>query len=171
MFLRGGAKRAVASATLSSRAVSGNKLTRARHHLLWRTSSLSTMTDILKDVKSNRYLNHCGRDTRSGCARFSSSIATRSGGTANDEDKAQSSLPTSSLPSWLRSPTAPPSFNRMLLIPACVTNHLCLGSIFAWSVFNLPLTTIDGVVCPSAVDWSLGETSLTFSLVMGGFAC
>ena len=59
--------------------------------------------------------------------------------------------------------------NRLLLIPAAVTNHVCLGSIFAWSVFNRPLTTIDGVVAQAATDWTLGQTSVTFSLVMGGF--
>lgn len=75
------------------------------------------------------------------------------------------------LPSFLHTPVGTPAtFNRYALIPAAITNHLSLGSIFAWSVFNQPLTTVDGVVAASAADWSLGDTSLTFSLVMGGFA-
>lgn len=61
------------------------------------------------------------------------------------------------------------SFNRTRLLPLAMANHLCLGSIFAWSIFNKPLTRLHGVVAPSPHDWSLGDVSLTFSLVMGGF--
>lgn len=74
-----------------------------------------------------------------------------------------------SLPSFLRTPVGPSGFNRYALIPAAIANHLSLGSIFAWSVFNHPLTTVEGVVAASASDWSLGDTSLTFSL--GMFVC
>ncbi len=60
-------------------------------------------------------------------------------------------------------------FSRVRLLPLAMLNHLALGSVFAWSIFNKPLTRIHGVVVPSAADWSLSDVSLTFSLVMGGF--
>jgi hypothetical protein len=43
---------------------------------------------------------------------------------------------------------AGPDFNRWKLIAAATTNHMCLGSIFAWSLFNQPLTRLHGVVAP-----------------------
>merc|ERR1719334_93032 len=62
------------------------------------------------------------------------------------------------------------NFNRWAMVPACTINHLALGSIFAWSVFNDPLTRVLGVAAPSHSDWLLSDVSPTFSLVMGGFA-
>lgn len=61
------------------------------------------------------------------------------------------------------------SFNKAWLLPACIANHASLGAIFAWSVLNQPLLRLNGVVAPSAADWSLGDINVTFSLVMGGF--
>ena len=55
-------------------------------------------------------------------------------------------------------------------MPASTLNHLCLGSVFAWSCFNQPLMRTQGVLAQSSTDWSLGDVTLTFSLVMGGFA-
>lgn len=49
-------------------------------------------------------------------------------------------------------------------------NHLCLGSVFAWSIFNQPLTRLHGFLVPASADWTLGDVSITFSLVMAGFA-
>jgi hypothetical protein len=43
---------------------------------------------------------------------------------------------------------AGPDFNRWKLIAAATTNHMCLGSIYAWSLFNQPLTRLHGVVAP-----------------------
>ena len=60
-------------------------------------------------------------------------------------------------------------FNKAWLLPACIANHASLGAIFAWSVLNQPLLRLNGVVAPSAADWSLGDINVTFSLVMGGF--
>ena len=59
--------------------------------------------------------------------------------------------------------------NRFKFAPAAMANHFCLGSIFAWSVFNEPLTSLHGVLTPAASDWTLAETAPVFSLVMGGF--
>eukprot|EP00944_MAST-04C_sp_MAST-4C-sp1_P009898 g9898.t1 len=59
--------------------------------------------------------------------------------------------------------------NRFKFVPAALANHICLGGIFAWSVFNKPLTSLYGVVAPASSDWMLAEVTPVFSLVMGGF--
>ena len=62
------------------------------------------------------------------------------------------------------------NFNRYWMIPPAILNHLCLGSVFAWSIFNDPLTKLNGVLASAASDWALTDIMLTFSLIMGGFA-
>ena len=52
---------------------------------------------------------------------------------------------------------APPGFNRWRVAAASVSIHLCIGSLYAWSVFNPPLTRVLGVVAPAADDWRLGS--------------
>ena len=41
---------------------------------------------------------------------------------------------------------APPGFNRWKVPPASIAIHLCIGSVYAWSIYNPPLTRIQGVV-------------------------
>ena len=50
---------------------------------------------------------------------------------------------------------AKPGFNRWLVPPASIGIHLCIGSVYAWSLFNMPLTNHFGVVAPAASDWDL----------------
>lgn len=57
---------------------------------------------------------------------------------------------------------APPGFNRWCVPPASVAIHLCIGSVYAWSIFNPPLTRLDGVVASAASDWTLAQASRTF---------
>lgn len=57
---------------------------------------------------------------------------------------------------------APPGFNRWRAPPASVAIHLCIGSVYAWSIFNPALTRVQGVVTSAAGDWTLAETSRTF---------
>jgi hypothetical protein len=58
---------------------------------------------------------------------------------------------------------ASPSFNRWLVPPAAIGTHLSIGSVYAWSLFNDPLTRELGVVCSSSIDWSLQEVVPIFS--------
>ncbi len=58
--------------------------------------------------------------------------------------------------------TAAPGFNRWWVPPASIAIHLCIGSVYAWSIFNPPLMRVVGVAAPAADDWSLAQTSRTF---------
>ncbi|MBI1322556.1 MFS transporter [bacterium] len=61
---------------------------------------------------------------------------------------------------------APPGFNRWRVPPASVAIHLCIGSVYAWSLFNPPLTRTVGVVAPAAGDWSLEQVVWIFTIAI-----
>lgn len=61
---------------------------------------------------------------------------------------------------------APAGFNRWKVPPASVAIHLCLGSVYAWSLFNPPLTRVLGVVGSAADDWSLSAVVWIFSVAI-----
>ncbi|WP_254695120.1 OFA family MFS transporter [Leisingera sp. NJS201] len=62
--------------------------------------------------------------------------------------------------------TAGPGFNRWRVPPASIAIHLCIGSVYAWSVFNPPLTRELGVIASSADDWSLASVVWIFSVAI-----
>ncbi len=62
--------------------------------------------------------------------------------------------------------TAEPGYNRWRVPPASIAIHLCIGSVYAWSVFNPPLTRQLGVVAPAAADWNLGQVVWIFSVAI-----
>ena len=61
---------------------------------------------------------------------------------------------------------APPSFNRWLVPPASVAIHLCIGSVYAWSIYNPALIRVLGVVTPAAEDWLLSQANRTFAIAI-----
>lgn len=61
---------------------------------------------------------------------------------------------------------APPGFNRWRVPPASIAIHLCIGSVYAWSVFNSPLMKLRGVVIRSADDWSLAQVTWIFTVAI-----
>lgn len=61
---------------------------------------------------------------------------------------------------------AEPGFNRWKVPPASIAIHLCIGSVYAWSIFNLPLTRAFGVVAPASNDWSLQDVTWIFSVAI-----
>jgi len=61
---------------------------------------------------------------------------------------------------------APDGYNRWRVPPASIAIHLCIGSVYAWSVFNTPLTRDLGVVASSANDWSLFSVVWIFSVAI-----
>ncbi|MEP4191703.1 MAG: OFA family MFS transporter [Sneathiella sp.] len=58
---------------------------------------------------------------------------------------------------------AEPGFNRWRVPPASIAIHMCIGSVYAWSLFNPPLIRQLGVVASSADDWSLSSVVWIFS--------
>jgi MFS family permease len=62
--------------------------------------------------------------------------------------------------------TAHNGFNRWKVPPASVAIHLCIGSVYAWSVYNPALIRSLGVVAPAADDWSLQNVTWIFSVAI-----
>jgi MFS family permease len=67
---------------------------------------------------------------------------------------------------------AKPGFNRWLIVPAALGIHLCIGSVYAWSIFNPALIKHVGVVLSAADDWTLKDVVwiFTVSIVVLGLA-
>jgi len=61
---------------------------------------------------------------------------------------------------------AKPGFNRWLVPPASIAIHLCIGSVYAWSIFNPALIKELGVVTGSAGDWTLSSVVWIFSVAI-----
>lgn len=61
---------------------------------------------------------------------------------------------------------APADYNRWRVPVASVAIHLCIGSVYAWSIYNPPLTRVLGVVTTAADDWNLGEVVWVFTVAI-----
>ena len=61
---------------------------------------------------------------------------------------------------------AKPGFNRWLVPPASIAIHLCIGSVYAWSMFNPALVKTIGVVTSSGDDWTLSQVVWIFSVAI-----
>jgi MFS family permease len=61
---------------------------------------------------------------------------------------------------------ATPSFNRWLVPIASVAIHLCIGSVYAWSIYNPALIRAFGVVTPAADDWLLSDVVWIFTVAI-----
>jgi MFS family permease len=61
---------------------------------------------------------------------------------------------------------APPGYNRWWVPLASVSIHLCIGSVYAWSVFNAPLTKLRGVATSAADDWTLDQVVWVFTVAI-----
>ncbi|PCJ30478.1 MAG: MFS transporter [Gammaproteobacteria bacterium] len=57
-------------------------------------------------------------------------------------------------------------FNRWLIAPAALGIHLCIGSVYAWSLFNPALVARIGVVTSAADDWSLKSVVWIFTVAI-----
>ncbi len=61
---------------------------------------------------------------------------------------------------------APPGYNRWRVPLSSVAIHLCIGSVYAWSIYNPSLTRVFGVVTSAADDWSLSEVVWVFTVAI-----
>jgi len=57
-------------------------------------------------------------------------------------------------------------FNRWLVPPAAIAVHLCIGSVYAWSIYNPALIKQYGVVGSAADDWSLKSVVWVFTVAI-----
>lgn len=61
---------------------------------------------------------------------------------------------------------AKPGFNRWRVPPASIAIHLCIGSVYAWSIFNAPLMRVQGVVASISQDWTLRQVVWIFTVAI-----
>ncbi len=61
---------------------------------------------------------------------------------------------------------APADYNRWRVPLASVAIHLCIGSVYAWSIYNPPLTRVFGVVTSAGDDWSLSQVVWVFTVAI-----
>jgi MFS family permease len=75
--------------------------------------------------------------------------------------------PMSLFPFLDRSRTiAKPGFSRWMVPPAALCIHLCIGQVYAFSVFNLPMTKLIGIAKSAPDDWMLTELGWIFSIAI-----
>lgn len=61
---------------------------------------------------------------------------------------------------------ASPTYNRWLVPTAALSIHLCIGQIYAYSVFNKPMTRLLGITEPTSDDWELTTLGWIFSIAL-----
>jgi len=61
---------------------------------------------------------------------------------------------------------AGPGYNRWLVPPAALAIHLCIGQVYAFSVFKLPLTKLLGITKPTPDDWTQDQLYWIFSIAI-----
>jgi MFS family permease len=61
---------------------------------------------------------------------------------------------------------AGPGFNRWLVPPAALAIHLCIGQVYAFSVFKLPLTRAIGITQSVPGDWNQPQLAWIFTLAI-----
>jgi MFS family permease len=61
---------------------------------------------------------------------------------------------------------AGPGFTRWLIPPCALATHLCIGQVYALSVFNLPLTRALGITTSTPGDWRLTQLGWIFTIAI-----
>lgn len=79
-----------------------------------------------------------------------------------------SNAETGTTPGFLdrRRIVAGPEFNRWLVPPAALAIHLCIGEVYAFSVFKLPLTRLIGIADSAPGDWTQPDVAWVFSIAI-----
>jgi MFS family permease len=62
--------------------------------------------------------------------------------------------------------TASLDYNRWLVPPAALAIHLCIGQIYAYSVFNVPLSRVVGITESVPEDWKISSIGWIFSIAL-----
>jgi MFS family permease len=61
---------------------------------------------------------------------------------------------------------AGPGYSRWLVPPAALAIHLCIGQVYAFSVFKIPMTTLLGITHPAPGDWKQGTIAHLFEVAI-----
>ena len=61
---------------------------------------------------------------------------------------------------------AHPGYSRWLVPPAALAIHLCIGQVYAFSVFKIPLTQLTGITKSVPGDWTQPQVAWIFSLAI-----
>jgi MFS family permease len=61
---------------------------------------------------------------------------------------------------------ANPGFSRWMVPSAALCIHLCIGQVYSFSVFNLPMTKLIGITQSAPGDWKLTEIGWIFSIAI-----
>ncbi len=61
---------------------------------------------------------------------------------------------------------AGPGFSRWMVPPAALCVHLCIGQVYAFSVFNLPMSKLIGITQSAPDDWKLTDLGWIFSIAI-----
>src|ERR1700687_364978 len=61
---------------------------------------------------------------------------------------------------------AKPGYSRWLVPPAALAIHLCIGQVYAFSVFKIPLTQLLGKAKSLPEDWTQSQLAWIFSLAI-----
>src|SRR5258708_18309674 len=61
---------------------------------------------------------------------------------------------------------AHPGYSRWLVPPAALAIHLCIGQVYSFSVFKIPLTQLLGVNKSLPSDWKQTQVAWIFSLAI-----
>jgi MFS family permease len=61
---------------------------------------------------------------------------------------------------------AEPGYTRWLIPPAALAIHLCIGQVYALSVFKLPLTKLIGITQSAPGDWPQEQIAIIFSVAI-----
>jgi MFS family permease len=57
-------------------------------------------------------------------------------------------------------------FSRWLVPPAALAIHLCIGQVYSFSVFKIPLTRLIGITASAPTDWKQTDIAWIFSLAI-----
>ena len=61
---------------------------------------------------------------------------------------------------------AHPGYSRWLVPPAALAIHLCIGQVYAFSVFKIPLSEALGITKSIPGDWTQAQLAWIFSLAI-----
>jgi MFS family permease len=61
---------------------------------------------------------------------------------------------------------ARPGYSRWLVPPAALAIHLAIGQVYAFSVFKIPLTQLNGITKPGPGDWNQSQVAWIFSFAI-----